>query len=108
LFGLVVRFDLKDGVGAEFDALVAETVRLIQKREPGTVIYTCHAVQDARARIFYELYLDRDAFEEHERQEHVRRFLDEREQYLANPVRVEFLDFQVGKGVPEPAARRDH
>ena len=108
MFGLVVRFDLDDGADEEFDALVAETVRLIEQREPGTLIYTCHAVQDASARIFYELCLDRDAFDEHERQEHVRRFLDEREQYLASPPRVEFLDLQVGKGVPEPVARRDH
>jgi quinol monooxygenase YgiN len=33
--------------------------------------------------VFYELYRDRQAFEAHERQEHVRRFLKGREQYLA-------------------------
>jgi hypothetical protein len=32
------------------------------------------------------VYRDRYAFDEHERQPHVRRFLNEREQYLAGPL----------------------
>lgn len=50
--------------------------------------------------MFYELYRDREEFEDHERQEHVRRFLAERQQYLAAPPRVEFLGLRIGKGVP--------
>jgi quinol monooxygenase YgiN len=100
MFGLVVRFDLKEGAAAAFDGLVKRTTSLIQSEEPGTLIYTCHEVEGApTARLFYELYRDREAFEQHERQDHIRRFLAEREQYLAG-VRVEFLDLQRGKGVP--------
>lgn len=103
MFGLVVRFALKAGAGEGFDRLVGETAPLIQSAEPGTLIYTCHEVDgDPDARIFYELYQDRDAFDEHERQEHVRRFLAEREQYL-DGTRVEFLSLQLGKGVPASA-----
>jgi quinol monooxygenase YgiN len=103
VFGLVVRFDLKEGSEAEFDALTRETVAGIRKEEPGTLIYTCHAVEGrANVRVFYELYRDRAAFEEHERQEPVRRFLQEREQYLARAPRVEFLNLQVSKGIHEP------
>src|SRR5207245_10922949 len=58
------------------------------------------ALPISAARVFYELYRDAAAFEEHERQEHVRRFLDERSQYLVGPPRVEFLHVQASKGTP--------
>ena len=107
MFGLVVRFDLKDGSGEVFDALTSEAVALIKQAEPGTLIYACHAVEgDTDARIFYELYRDRAAFEEHERQEHVNRFHKRKAQYLAGEPRVEFFNLHVGKGVPEPQAQR--
>lgn len=103
MFGLVVRFDLKAGTGDAFDALARRTVSLIQTSEPGTLIYACHSVEGEQdARVFYELYRDRIAFEEHERQQHIRHFLEERQQYLAGPPRVEFLAPQAGKGAPGP------
>ena len=47
-------------------------------------MYAVHSVEGKPLqRIFYELYRDRAAFDAHEGQPHVRRFLDEREQYLA-------------------------
>lgn len=50
------------------------------------------------SKVFYELYADRAAFEAHERQEHVKRFLAERERRLVD-VRVEFLGDPVSKGI---------
>jgi quinol monooxygenase YgiN len=72
MFGLVVRFTLKDGGADGFDRLVQETIQQIQADEPGTLIYTVHAVEDEpNVRIFYELYRDRTAFEEgHESRAH--------------------------------------
>jgi quinol monooxygenase YgiN len=93
MFALVVRFDLVPGTGPAFDALVYETLGLIRAREPRTAIYACHQVEGAPdSRFFYELYEDRAAFDEHESGEHVKRFLAERERYLASPPRVEFLE----------------
>ena len=93
MFALVVRFDLVPGAALAFDGLVDETLGLIRAREPRTVIYACHQVEGAPdSRIFYELYEDRAAFDEHEAGEHVKRFLGEREQYLARSPRVEFLE----------------
>jgi quinol monooxygenase YgiN len=99
MFALVVRFYLRDQGAAEgFDRLVAETAPLIKSEEPGTVVYLVHGVKDAPlSRVFYELYADRAAFDAHEGQPHVKRFLAEREQYLTG-VRVEFLDPPTGKG----------
>lgn len=101
MFGLVVRFDLKDAAAAEaFDALVAATGDQIRAAEPGTVLYVVNAVAEAPlSRVFYEVYADRAAFEAHEETPHVRRFLAEREQYIAD-LRVEFVTPVGGKGVP--------
>ncbi|WP_219092346.1 putative quinol monooxygenase [Streptomyces sp. JJ38] len=96
-FGLFVRFTLKEGAGEGFDALVRETAAGIKAKEPGTLVYSCHAVEDAPdQRVFYELYADREAFEEHERQEHTQRFLREREKYVAR-TDVDFLSPYAGK-----------
>ncbi len=90
-FGLVVRFTVRLGAEAEFDALVKRTVALIRVQEPGTLIYNCHHVDGVdRQWIFYELYRDLAAFETHEQQEHVKRFLAEREPLLESK-EVRFL-----------------
>lgn len=99
MFALAVRFFLRDQKAAEgFDRLVAETAPLIRSEEPGTLVYLVHGVTEAPlSRVFYELYADQAAFEAHEGQPHVQRFLEEREQYLTD-VRVEFLGPPTGKG----------
>ncbi|KIH96650.1 antibiotic biosynthesis monooxygenase [Streptomonospora alba] len=100
MFGLAVRFTLKDEDSASgFDALVAETLPQIRESEPGTLVYAVHTVEEKPLeRYFYELYRDRAAFDAHEQQPHVKRFLDARGQYLAS-VEVDFLTVQDAKGV---------
>jgi quinol monooxygenase YgiN len=102
MFGLVVRFTCKDAQSADaFDQLVEGTVERIKAGEPGTLVYASHRVDgEPLQRIFYELYADRAAFDAHEQQEHTRRFLSLRGNYLAS-VEVDFLDYLVGKGMPE-------
>ena len=99
MFGLSVRFTCKDEASAAaFDRLVAGTAPGIRQHEPGTLVYAAHTVAgQPLQRIFYELYRDRDAFEAHEAQPHTRRFLTEREKYLAS-ADVDWLTLQVGKG----------
>lgn len=101
-FALVVKFNLKDDEkAAAFDALVADTVRAITDREPGTLIYSTHTVTDEPlARVFYEVYRDRAAFDEHEQQPHTRHFLEQRGQYIES-FRVEFLTPAAAKGLPD-------
>ncbi|MFJ2965006.1 putative quinol monooxygenase [Streptomyces collinus] len=96
-YGLFVRFTLRNGAGEAFDALVEQTTTGIQAHEPGTLIYSCHHVEDApNERIFYELYADRAAFEEHERQPHTRHFLTERSKYVEK-TEVDRLQSYAGK-----------
>jgi quinol monooxygenase YgiN len=99
MFGLAVRFTCKDTESAEgFDKLVAETVPQIRQHEPGTLVYAVHSVEGKPLqRIFYELYRDRAAFDAHEAQEHTRRFLAERNQYLAAR-EVDRLSLLISKG----------
>jgi quinol monooxygenase YgiN len=102
MFGLVVRFQLQDGATADFDRLAKMTVSEIQQHEPGTLVYAVHEVEaEPNSRVFYELYRDRAAFDEHERQVHTRRFLTERERYLSGPPQVDFLALQTAAGAVE-------
>ncbi|MEV4629194.1 antibiotic biosynthesis monooxygenase [Micromonospora sp. NPDC049523] len=98
MFALVVRFDLRDESAAtEFDRLTSETLPLIERDEPGTLVYATHRIEnEPLARVFYEVYRDRQAFDTHERQPHVVRFHAAKEQCLAS-VRVEFLDPSAAK-----------
>jgi len=102
MFGLFVRFTCKDEASAEaYDRLVAETIEAIRANEPGTIVYASHLVDDEPLqRIFYELYRDRDAFDAHEAAPHTRRYLDERNRYLAS-TEVDWLTLQTGKGTGE-------
>ncbi len=97
-FGLVVRFTLRDQEAATaFDDLCVDTLEGIKAQEPGTLTYVTHIpVDEPLVRVFYELYADRAAFEAHEEQPHTKRFLAEREQYLAG-VDVTFLNAVAGK-----------
>ena len=99
MFGLCVRFTCKDEASAAaYDKLVAATVEAIKANEPETLVYASHLVEgQPLQRIFYELYRDKAAFEAHEAAPHTRRYLDERDQYLAR-TEVDWLTLQTGKG----------
>jgi quinol monooxygenase YgiN len=96
-----VRFELNNEQDAfAFDKLVEETAQDIAAHEPGTLVYATHNVKDSPlSRVFYEVYRDKEAFEEHEKQAHTLRFLQEREKFTAS-VRVEFLSPREVTGLP--------
>src|SRR3569833_842137 len=99
MFGLVVRFTCKDRSSAEaFDRLVAETVEKIRSNEPGTLVYAVNRVDaDPLQRVIYELYRDRAAFDAHEEQDHTKKLLNAREQYLS-ATEGDWLTLLSGKG----------
>ena len=81
------------------DQLVAETIEGIKAHEPGTLVYVSHKVEgQPLQRIFYELYQDEAAFEAHGSAPHTRRYLAERDQYLAS-TEVDRLTVHAGKGI---------
>jgi quinol monooxygenase YgiN len=75
-YGQITVYTLLDGRESAFDQLSREAVRAAQQGEPGTLIYACHEVVGAPTqRIFYQLFRDQAAFEEHQRRPSVRQFL---------------------------------
>jgi len=92
VFTLVVRFDLPDEAAVRaFDELTAAAVPLIHAHEAGTLVYETYAVEgEPLARVFYEVYRDRDAHDEHERQPHTAAFLTA-VRALVSQIRVEYL-----------------
>jgi quinol monooxygenase YgiN len=92
MFALVVRFDCRDQAAVtRFDELTAAVVQQITEKEPGTLVYATHSVEGAPlARIFYEVYRDRDAFAAHEAADHVQQFHARKDPLLVGR-RVEFL-----------------
>ena len=98
MYGLVVRFELLAGHEQAFDELVEGTLKEIVPTEPGTLLYLSHRVPDSPgARVFYELYVDRAAFEAHEATPHVRRFLAERQAHLSVAPEVVVIDPVAGE-----------
>lgn len=102
MFALVVRFDIRDQVAAEeFDQLTAQAVTQITANEPGTLLYATHTVDgEPLARVFYEVYADRTAFQAHEDAPHVKGFHAKKGPLLAGEPRVEFLTPGPAKGRP--------
>jgi quinol monooxygenase YgiN len=72
MYTLVVRFDLPDqDKAAAFDALAAQAIPVIRANEPGTLTYVPYRVEgEPLARMFFEVYQDAEAHDEHGRQPH--------------------------------------
>lgn len=82
-YGLIAIFTLVEGADGAFDRLTERTVHAVREGEPGTLLFSCHTVANMpQQRIFYELYRDRQAYEDHQRQPHVQRFSVERRPYV--------------------------
>jgi quinol monooxygenase YgiN len=93
MVALVVTFDLRPGTKASFLRLLSTTVKRIRATEPDTLLYVGHEVPGhATHLILYELYRSQRAFEYHEDQPHIKRFLTRRQQYLRCDPLVQILN----------------
>jgi quinol monooxygenase YgiN len=78
-YGRIAIFTLLEDRVADFDRLAEQTAEEIRTAEPDTLVYVIHLVPNApMQRIFYEIYRDRDAFDSHENQSYMQRFVAER------------------------------
>jgi quinol monooxygenase YgiN len=77
MYAIAVRFDLRnEAAAASFDAMTRRLVDEVTANEPDTLVYATHRVEGAPlARVFYEVYRDRAAFEAHNTSDHVKVFL---------------------------------
>lgn len=70
--------------------------------EPGTLIYACHtARQVPNQRVFYQLYRDRMAYQEHERQPHIQHFLTQGSPYVRS---TKVIELNLGPAKVPPMA----
>jgi quinol monooxygenase YgiN len=78
-YGRILIFTLLDDRVADFDRLAEESAEQVRTGEPDTLVYVIHLVPNApMQRIFYEIYRDRAAFDSHESQPYMQRFVAER------------------------------
>jgi quinol monooxygenase YgiN len=95
---------LEDRV-ADFDRLAEQAAEEVRTAEPDTLVYVIHLVPNAPLqRIFYEVYRDRVAFERHENQPYMKRFVaDRRACVLATNVIELRLTYAKVAPLPAPA-----
>jgi len=78
-YGRILIFTLLEDRTADFDRLAEQAAEEVRTGEPGTLVYVIHLVPNAPLqRIFYEIYADRAAFDSHENQPCMQRFVAER------------------------------
>jgi quinol monooxygenase YgiN len=78
-YGRILIFTLLEDRVADFDRFAEQSAEEVRTREPDTLVYVIHLVPNApMQRIFYEIYRDRAAFESHENQPYMKRFVADR------------------------------
>jgi quinol monooxygenase YgiN len=78
-YGRILIFTLLDDRVTDFDRLAEQAAEEVRTREPDTLVYVIHLVPNApMQRIFYEIYRDRAAFDSHENQPYMKRFVADR------------------------------
>jgi quinol monooxygenase YgiN len=102
-YGRILIFTLLDDRVADFDRLAEQTAEEIRTGEPDTLVYVIHLVPNApMQRIFYEIYRDRAAFDSHESQPYIQRFVAERRSCVLATNVIE-LRLKYAKVAPLPA-----
>jgi quinol monooxygenase YgiN len=75
LYGRIAIYTLLDAGADEFDRLAEQVVDQVRTGEPGTLAYVVHGVPSAPLqRILYQLYADRDAYDQHQERPYVAEF----------------------------------
>jgi quinol monooxygenase YgiN len=101
-YGRILIFTLLEDRAADFDRLAEQTAEEVRTREPGTLVYVIHLVPNApMQRIFYEIYRDRAAFDSHENQPYMKRFVADRRAYVLATNVIE-LRLKYAKVAPLP------
>ena len=68
---------------ADFDRIADQAAEEVRTHEPDTLVYVIHTVPKApMQRIFYEIYRDRAAYDRHEQQAYIKRFITARRPYV--------------------------
>ncbi len=105
-YGRILIFTLLEDRTADFDRLAEQAAEEVRTGEPGTLVYVIHLVPNAPLqRIFYEIYADRAAFDSHENQPYMQRFVAERRACVLATNVIE-LRLKWAKVAPLPAPQQ--
>ncbi len=106
-YGRIVIFTLLEDRVADFDRLAEQTAEQVRTGEPDALVYVIHLVPNApMQRIFYEIYRDRAAFDAHESQPYMQRFVAERRSCVLATNVIE-LRLKYAKVAPLPHSQPD-
>jgi quinol monooxygenase YgiN len=104
-YGRILIFTLIEDRVADFDRLAERAAEQVRIGEPGTLVYVVHLVPNAPLqRIFYEIYRDPPAFDRHEGQPYMQRFVAERRSCVLATNVIE-LRLKYAKIAPLPNAQ---
>src|SRR5450631_817510 len=82
-YGLIAIYTLLEDRVADFDRIADQAAEEVRTHEPDTLVYVIHTVpKAAMQRIFYEIYRDRAAYDRHEQQAYIKRFVTARRPYV--------------------------
>ena len=82
-YGLIAIYTLLEDRVADFDRIADRAAEEVRTHEPDTLVYVIHTVPKApMQRIFYEIYRDRVAYNRHEQQAYIKRFVTARRPYV--------------------------
>ncbi len=82
-YGLIAVYTLLEDRVADFDRIADQAAEEVRTQEPDTLVYVIHTVPKApMQRIFYEIYRDRAAYDRHEQQAYIKRFVTARRPYV--------------------------
>jgi len=103
LFGQIAIYTLMEDRVEDFDELTEVIVEQVRVNEPETLVYIFHAVPSApMQRILYEVYRDREAYEDHGLRPYIAQFEADRRPYVLATNVVE-LGLQRAKVSPFPS-----
>jgi quinol monooxygenase YgiN len=75
LYGQIAIYTLLESGAAEFDQLASTVLEQVRTTEPDTLVFVVHGVPSAPLqRILYQVYRDRNAYDEHQRKSYVTDF----------------------------------
>ncbi|WP_410050225.1 putative quinol monooxygenase, partial [Actinomadura sp. CNU-125] len=107
--GQITVYTLLDGREDVFDRLAADLVQAARAAEPDTVVCAVHeVVGSSTQRILYQLFRNDAAFNAHQRQPHLKRFLAESRTHVlaTNVIELKLVAHKVPAAAPAIAPGR--
>ncbi|MCH9674751.1 MAG: antibiotic biosynthesis monooxygenase [Gammaproteobacteria bacterium] len=72
MIGVVAKIKVKDGAGADFEAVAKELVAAVNANEPDCTLYALHKAEEPNLYVFMERYKDEAAVKHHRGTDHFR------------------------------------